>query len=351
MKSLDFQSAAAAEAVPGLLLLVRDQELPWYTRKQAALTLGRIGEHAESAVPVFRSLLANDDRSEPASTAAWAAKAIALMGPIAAKATPELATVLHDKSRTHVDRLSCVEALARIGGASDHAVAALLKLIETDIGHTHEAHELQAAAVDGLALVGPQASPAVPMLIRLTSDDSGPLRKKSAVALGAIGPPSGIAAASLAELVIFDDLQEVREAAAASLATIGDAGTLALRKLLSDLDPSVRRLAAISLGTVLRTNDENTEALHLALKDEDTSVRLRAAESLWNTTKYAEEILPVVLETLTSEDRQLRIGAYRLLVSLGPAAKSAIPDLQRLAEDERPYVQQVANKALMEIDN
>lgn len=351
IKSVDFQSQTAIEAVPGLLLLVRDRDLPWYTRRQAALTLGRIGEPAASAVPVLQSLLVNGDNSEPPSTAAWAAKSLALFGPIAAEATPELAIVLNDESRSHVDRLSCVEALARIGGARNEAVETLMNFIQADIGHTHEAHELQAAAVDGLALVGPQASPAVPILIRLTRDDSGPLRKKSAVALGAIGPPSGIAAAALAELVIFDELPEVREAATAALATIGEAGTLALRKLLTDEDPAVRRLAATTLGDVLRSSDDNNDALTTALQDEDPAVRLFAAESLWQTTKQSEAVLPVLLETLTSEDRQLRIGAYRLLTTLGSAAERAIPELRRLARDERNYVRQVAEKALEEIDD
>ncbi len=346
MKSLDFQSTAAVQAVPGLLMLVRDRELPWYTRKQAALTLGRIGEPAEAAVPVLRALLVADDESEAASTTAWAAKALSLFGPLAAEATPELVLVLTDETRPHLERLSCVEALARIGGARAEAVSALMKFVQADIGHTHDAHELQSAAVDGLALVGPQASPAVPILIRLTRDDSGPLRKKSAVALGAIGPPSGIAAEALAELVLFDELPEVRESAAASLATIGDSGTEALRQLLTDQDITVRTLAAKSLGRLIRTDHPTTDALSAALQDTDPSVRIAAAESLWRTTRQAENITSTILDTLTSEDRQIRIRAYRLLLDLGPQATSAIPMLKRLTEHDRRDVRQTATKAL-----
>lgn len=349
MKSLDFQSPAAAKAVPGLLMLLQDRDLPWFTRKQAALTLGRIGQPAESAVPVLRSLLISDDPVEREAIAPWAAKALALFGPLAAEATPELELVLTDESRPQIDRLCCVEALGRIGGARAEAVAALINFIQADIGHTHEAHELQCAAVDGLALVGPQAAPAVPILIRLTSDDSESLRKNSAVALGAIGPPSSIAAEALAELVLFDELPEVREAAATSLASIGDQGVEALHQLLTDQDMTVRRLAAESLGKVIRPNQTTTDALLVALLDTDPVVRIAAAESYWKTARLADAVLPVILETLTSEDRQLRIRAYRLLIAIGQSAKPAIPELQSLTNDERPYVRQAAIKALREL--
>ncbi|MEZ6147713.1 MAG: HEAT repeat domain-containing protein [Planctomycetaceae bacterium] len=330
MKSLDFQSPAAAKAVPGLLMLLQDCDLPWFTRKQAALTLGRIGQPAESAVTVLRSLLMSDDPVEREAIAPWAAKALALFGPLAAEATPELELVLTDVSRPQIDRLCCVEALGRIGGARAEAVAALINFIQADIGHTHEAHELQCAAVDGLALVGPQAAPAVPILIRLTSDDSESLRKNSAVALGAIGPPSSIAAEALAELVLFDELPEVREAAATSLASIGDQGVEALHQLLTDQDMTVRRLAAESLGKVIRPNQTTTDALLVALLDTDPVVRIAAAESLWRTNRKGERILSTILDALTSEDRQIRIRAYRLLLDLGSQAEPVIPMLKRL---------------------
>ena len=49
MKSLDFQSPEAAVEVPGLIEIVENEAVPWFTRRQAALTLGRIGEPAASA--------------------------------------------------------------------------------------------------------------------------------------------------------------------------------------------------------------------------------------------------------------------------------------------------------------
>ncbi len=349
IKSLDFQSPAAARAVPGLILLVEDRQLPWHARRQAALTLGRIGKPAAAGVPVLVSMLEIPKTPGEASVPAWAAKALSLFGPLAAPATPALVRLLNDHTRSPLDRLSCVEALGRIGGAHQDAIPALIRLARRETGGSHDDAELREAAVDGLALIGSAAAPAVPTLIRLTRHDSGRLRKKAAVALGRSGPAAGIAAQSLVELVLFDQLPEVREAATASLARIGDSGESALRKLLTDEDPRVRLLSAAALGRVLRKSEPSVAALTAALQDADATVRIAAAESLWKQTRAADPLLVTILDVLTSENRQLRIRAYRLLIALGPAARPALSDLRRLTHDDRPHVRQVATKALREL--
>jgi HEAT repeat protein len=224
-----------------------------------------------------------------------------------------------------------------------------MQLARDDSGPSPEAAQLRVAAVDGLALTGSAASPAVPTLLQLTREDSGRLRQQAAVALGAIGPAAGIAASALGELVIFDELDEVRDAAASALARIGEMGEAALRTLLADEDPAVRRRAAAALGEVLREQPASVAALVAALDDADAVVRITAAESLWKTTRKADALFATILGTLTEEDRQLRIRAYRLLLTLGPAARPARPALQELANDPRPYVRQVATKALREL--
>lgn len=352
MKSLDFQSPAAAEAVPGLLQLVQDQQLPWYTRRQAALTLGRIGRPAQDAVPVLERLLASPPDSTAPSAAAWAAKALSLFGPFAAPATPALARVLGDQERPHLDRLSCVEALGRIGGAHEEAIPALIRLADAETDRSNDAAELREAAVDGLALVGSAAAPAVPTLIRLSREDGAVrLQKSSVVALGRIGPAAGIAAQSLAELVLFDESPEVRAAAAVALATIGEPGEAALCKLLTDEDRAVRRLAAEALARVAQRTGPVVAALTSSLQDADAAARIAAAESLWKLTREGEPVFPTILDTLTNEDRLLRIRAYRLLRNISQAPEAVLQELRRLAEDDRRYVRQIAEKALRDLDD
>ncbi len=243
IQTLRFDEPAAAAAVPGLIALLRDESLPWFTRRQAALTLGRIGQPAASALPVLSDLLLTiSPEAEP--PAQWAAKACALLGPVAAPLTPALREVLEDPRRNHFDRLTTIEALARIGGAHAEAIPTLIRMAQSEPGNSREVGELREAAVESLSLVGPPAAPAVPILLRLTRQPDGRLRKKAVSSLQAIGPSADVAAPILAELAIFDELPEVREAAGLALSKLGPAGEWTLAHLVSDRDPQVRALAA-----------------------------------------------------------------------------------------------------------
>ncbi len=68
MKGLDPSGPLAAENVPPLIELIQSESIPEFTRRQAAITLGRIGKPAADAVPVLRKLLAETDSD---STRLW----------------------------------------------------------------------------------------------------------------------------------------------------------------------------------------------------------------------------------------------------------------------------------------
>ena len=89
MKSLDLKSPEAAREVPGLIEIVQDEAVPWFTRRQAALTLGRIGAPAAQAV-ALQECYATTPVVDETSPPYWAVKSLALFGPIAAPATPTL---------------------------------------------------------------------------------------------------------------------------------------------------------------------------------------------------------------------------------------------------------------------
>jgi HEAT repeat protein len=75
-------------------------------------------------------------------------------------------------------------------------------------------------------------------------------------------------------------------------------------------------------------------------------VRMHGAEALWSIQREAEPLIPMLLAEFASEDRQIRIRAYRLLLSMGEQAKTAVAPLRKLADDPRPHVRQAARKAL-----
>src|SRR3990172_1149717 len=58
IKEIDPLSSDSVHDVPGLIELVKAPDVPWFTRRQAALVLGRMKSRALPAVPVLVDLLA-----------------------------------------------------------------------------------------------------------------------------------------------------------------------------------------------------------------------------------------------------------------------------------------------------
>lgn len=350
MKSLELTSPAAQEAVPGLIELCRDQRVPQPTRAQAAYLLGRIRPQTESAIAPLMVLLLAPRDADGSETIRWTAKALAAFGALAAPATPTLIDIARDDGRPRGARLNAVEALGAIGGAHPDAVPALMRLAETrQVPATFDSTELRGAAIDSLMTAGPAAAAAVPLLIRITRDPSASLRMRGAKALGGIGGAAEIAAEALVDLVLFDDEWTVRDAATTALTRIGDSGQAALIQLLQDEDVTVRRRAAEAFADVEDLSDEGRAALLQALNDNDIEVRLNAVAALQTAQADPAPLLEVLLESLTDPERLPRMRAYRLLLQMPEAARSVQPRLEKLADDPRPHVQQVARKALEEL--
>ena len=135
IKQIRFDTPSAADAVPGLIEIARDRDVPWYTRRQAALTLGRIGEPAQQAVPVLVELLEESVDDSGASTQLWSIKALALFGPVAREATAAFIELLESETQPHLARLSTLEALGRIGPAHPQTLPAVR--IHPDPGRRH----------------------------------------------------------------------------------------------------------------------------------------------------------------------------------------------------------------------
>lgn len=252
IKSFNLDDPGIASEVPGLVELTRDTTLPWFTRRQAALTLGRIGEPAASAVPVIEAFLHPDGEAEPLQTQLWAMKSLALFGPIAADAAATVADILQDRSTPLTLRLAAVEVLGQIGTAARQSLPGLIATLRGQYGaglSAEEQTELQIAAADILMLLRSEANPAVPALIRAAQHPSPRMRRVAATTLGTIGPRADAAIPVLGELILFDDAEDVRDAAAIALGGLGAPAIPALVTLLQDQDVDVRWRAADALGT------------------------------------------------------------------------------------------------------
>lgn len=353
IKSLDLKDPASAEAVPGLIAIVEDQRAAWVSRRQAAETLGRLGSLAPQGVAALLKTL-EEKSADEIPPRIWSLKALSLYGPVARNAAPRLLGILRDSQRPLVERQLSLEALAQIGPTQPLVLPALMGLLQSpevsagDAAATDETtrdqRELRELAVEAFTLLGPHGAPALPALVRLAHDSSDVLRMKVAQALGAMGGRAEIAIPTLVELLVLDDVDFVRDEAAAALAKVGSEAVPTLVRLLEVDDASVRWRAADALGQTGRAGRAAVEAVALRLKDDSSEVRIRAAEALWKLTRDGSKAAPSAALLLADDDRQIRLRAFRLLTAMGSRASPALPQLESLENDERSQVREAARR-------
>lgn len=353
--NLDFNSSEIAGAVPGLLAIVRDREAPWFSRRQAATTLGRIGEPARAAIPALIELLDEPAAVPEEAARIWSLKALALFGPLAEEATPRLIEILRDDCATDHARLGALEALGRIGPSRAEVLPAIIATLEggaprNEVRGWSPELERRIAAAEILELFGGHAAPAVPALIRATRHESPLLRRAAANTLGLVGPAAEPAASELVDLVLFDEHEEVRDLAARALARIGGAAGQALARLLADPETEVRERAANALVQLGSVDPETLEALQRACGDPSGTVRVASLDALWRLTQDPALVLDRAVDELSSEEREVRVRAVLVLEAMGRAARPAAPHLRTLADDDRPHVRQAARRALRSVE-
>ncbi|MEX0701117.1 MAG: HEAT repeat domain-containing protein [Planctomycetales bacterium] len=357
MKDLAPADPASAVHVPGLIALVRDPEIPAVTRRQAALTLGRIGPRAADAVPLLIELLSGDsgtNHDPDLATATWAAKALALFGPEARAAAPVLVRLHRDGWRTIGERATAIEALGRIGAAHPAVLPALIETLSAppsgaDRDALRTAAEFRGLAAEALGSIGPPASAAVPALVRAASDEDETVRRRVIAALGAMRDSAAPAIATLVDALAFDESPAVRDAAAAALGGIGAPAVPTLAHLLADRDQEIRLRSAAALADMGALAEPAVPALETALADEVPAVRLRTAQALWKVARKGDRTVPVAVGLLANRDRQLRIAASRLLVEIAPHDARVADSLRELAESDESHIRRAAQETLEKI--
>ncbi|MCA9079727.1 MAG: HEAT repeat domain-containing protein [Planctomycetaceae bacterium] len=309
MKGLDPAGPEAPQQVPALIQLMQHESVPIFTRKQAALTLGRIGAPAVDAVPVLRATLQESDST---TTRLWVLKSLTLMGPPAAPAAPDVAELVRDPRQLHLIRSAGLEALGRMGPQHAHVMQTLLTGARGDLPcHSEQGQqELRMASIDVLGLLGPGAAPAIPALIRAAEADWDLLRLSAVTTLGRIGPQAEIAIPTLVDVIGWDDAPEVRDAAATALASMGTLALPPFRQLVQDDDPQIRErvlIGGVALGV------QGRELLGELLEDADLDLRIRAASALMRDAAQAELAAQVLLRSLPAASARTQRTAYMAL--------------------------------------
>ncbi len=344
-----------ATAVPALIAILQDSELSADERRPFAMTLGRMGTTATSAVPVLIAQI-QQRRELGKPTYSWAARALGLFGVHAKDAAPALIDLLFDEDIPRGERTLPVEALARIGTAHPEVMPAMIRLLQYEgfdrsRVSASDAALLRELAAEGLAMMGPEADLAAPLLMRVVRDrrEGESMRRKAMVALGSMGERAALAIPALVETLEFEESRALREAAGESLGRIGAPAASIMLQYLQHSDPKIRLNVARGLGSKKLASEQVVSTLVATLDDPDDEVRLAVCESLAVLTPDASSYAAALVQLLTSPQRQVRMGAMRLMVDSDEKVGPYRHLLLELRDDPRSEVRSIVEKTLAKL--
>ena len=348
LKNFDPKDKANRTAVKGLLELIQDDSVPWYTRKMAALAMARMGEPAKEALPILIHLSENKSHSEEIQQ--WASKAIAQFGVVAVEYTPTLIARLHSEETPVIVRLICIDALSRIGNAHPKVLPALIATIKKK----ENSALVRAGAIEALIFLGSSAAPATPALIKALTDSNESIRSKSALAIAAIGPSAQSAIDILSEVMLFDDSSTVRKNASVALARIGLPAHPMLFRLMKDRDPKVRQLAVSAFSNIKQLDQSIQKKISLLLNDSNDSVQMTAIEILsahLPNRNEQKKLVTLAISLLQSEERNVR---KRTIVFVSQKnyvfLKTLLPSINQTLNSPRPEVRSAGRELIKRIE-
>lgn len=369
-------AAAAATSLVGLVDQGEAEE-----RMQAILALAAIGEQASSAGPAIAKVLEQGDEALrlPAAFALGRMKSAAgdeALKRLAAGPDPFAAGMASwALARIHPDDAAAVrEAVSRLrAGLANPDAEARAACVNglSDLAETVPADTRSEFASDFIKMLG-DADPetgraagaalirlgglAVPALVEKLADPA--FRSSVTEILSVIGPAAKPAVAALVKALDDGDPQSRGDAAVALAAIGADAVEAApsLLKILADEagDDGLRYAAAYALGRIGPGAAAAEPVLRRLAESKD---ELMATVAVWATLKIKpddaslfETAVPLLRRALRADREMARLEAAVALGDIGPAAASAIPMLELVAEDDpvKP-VRQAAAAALAKI--
>jgi HEAT repeat protein len=353
----------AAPATDGLATLAKEGEPE--ERMQGMLALAAIGPEAAAATPALIEALSSGDASlEFAAVFALGSLRAAAADEALEKAASDPDAFLAEiaawaRAKIHPDDANLRDiALERLhkGLASDlPKVRAASTSGLSDLAPLVDAAERRKMADDFLTMLS-DPDPAVgtrggAALIRLGADAVEPLsgqlakpemRLAALELLAAIGGDSVAAVAPIAEALTDKDAF-VRGEAAIALAAIGPPAAPALARLQQIVadeaeDPGTRYSAAYALGRIGEAAAPAIDILRGLSQSED---ELMATVAVWaalkiepGNTEFFETAMPRLRKALKAESDLARLEAAVALGEIGPHAKTAVPILEVVEEDD-----------------
>lgn len=171
-------------------------------------------------------------------------------------------------------------------------------------------------------------------------------RSMSVQILRRLPGPDPRVAQGLLQCLKQDPDDAVRKACLYAVATVIDVDQRShalAEALLKDPSADVRRLAAVRLGRLPSFTDQTIDSLVNGLGDAQQAVREAAAEAVVACGRPA---VPILEDALASTEPQIRQLAVLCLGRLGQMARSAVPKIEALLQDEDAQVRAAAQSVL-----
>ena len=335
--TLGAMGEAGASVAPQVAELLKDE----HARMAATFALGQLGRIPDQADATIRANAKSDDRllktvslwtltrahpedkdlrrqateqlidhlkDKDAFTRTVAARALAALPP-----APEITAPIWEKALQGADETTlryALDALATLGAP------AVPRLIE---GLKHERARAEVAYI--LGRIGPPAAPATDALAKLIEDKNARVAGEAILALGAIGPGAKAAVPALIQALQRDgDKDSNFTSIVCALGKIGPDAAAARPTLIGLLKNADHSLALMSVWALDRIEPKSAESAALAV--------------------------PVLIEGLTLPLAESRLLAAEELTVLGPAAAAAKTALEKASADSDSDVRAAVAKAL-----
>lgn len=285
--ALQMAPGAAKDATPELIATLKDSDPS--VREIAAMDLGRIGAPARTALPALAAALSDPRVGDEAAVA------MARIDPTDKAPVPTLIDAL-EHGGLSVQQMDSVRALAAMGSNARAAVPALEHLLAPDPYTRPRAEYVKAlGSIEGVD--------AVPVLTQaMTEGKDAGVSLAAVKAIAAMGPGATVAIPGLVR-ALSNPNQEVREAAADTLAAFGDRAKPALLTALHSPDLYTREAAIRALGKAKPLPDDVAHALSAAAYgDKSANVRNEAANVLDKAGVKAERAQWSQVEQDSSEE-------------------------------------------------
>lgn len=346
----DSTKHAAVDAAVAKIIAEMGQFEDEDTLKKVAAPLRTMSPEAVSAL---RRILARTKEDETRWRIVYA---FAVLGEKGKDAAPDLVRITKEKPRgtdkygdafVHAGlRCLALHTLKEIKLDWAEYIPLLLEAIDDPM--------LRETAERVLKEIGPAAKRAVPGLLEKAKKSPNRLYTYIAI-LGQIGPDAREAIPLLIEQLRTNKDEYVRKQIVIALAKISpespDVAAVLVGALENDKYRYVRKEAAEALGSMKAAAKVALPALQRAVRDDHEVVREAAAKALPEIDPSDRNTTSVLTDVFSGDhNRRVRKAAVSALgLMRGPAAKEAIPALERALQDNDPGVRKAAAESLRRI--